>query len=60
MVETVRTLQADSCESPNFYSSSGPWRYHDGQDVWGPVKNNTGHVTSTHVYEFLSPLVHQV
>lgn len=45
---------------PNFYSSSGPWMYHDGQDVWGPVKNNTGHVTSTRVYEFLSPLVHQV
>lgn len=44
---------------PLFHSSSGPWTDRDGQDVWRTVKNNTGHLTSAHVYEFLSPLVHQ-
>lgn len=51
---------AASCDAQHFHSSSGPWMDHDGQDVWRTVKNNKGHLSSTRVYKFLSPPVHQV
>lgn len=51
---------AASCDAQHFHSSSGPWMDHDGQDVCRTVKNNKGHLSSTRVYKFLSPPVHQV
>lgn len=59
-MKSTRTRQLPAVTLRHFHSSSGPWMDHDGQDVWRTVKNNKGRLSSTRVYKFLSPPVHQV
>lgn len=52
--------QLPAVEAPQLPSSSRARMGRDGWGVWGTVKNNTGHISSTRVCKSLSQLIHQV